>query len=156
MPLSFRTPRTNEYSGLEKLIIDAFEPITWFRHADETFGPLNGLDWRARWRLRLAKVFAGEIMLVGEENGRVVAFGSGTFDGAALLGYIDLLAVDPACQGHGYGKAMLRAMLEHFKQMGAVHAHLDCMTTNTVGNALYSSEGFAEVARQIRWFIRIP
>jgi ribosomal protein S18 acetylase RimI-like enzyme len=42
------------------------------------------------------------------------------------------------------------------KQQGAEHAHLECLVDNEAGNNLYRSEGFTEVARSIRWFIRIP
>jgi hypothetical protein len=38
---------------------------------------------------------------------------------------------------------------------GAEHAYLDCLVENDVGNTLYRTEGFEEVARSIRWFIKI-
>jgi len=85
-----------------------------------------------------------------------VAFASGTLDEETRLGYIDLLAVDQSVQGRGYGRQMLRGMLSWLKQQGAEHAHLECLVDNEAGNNLYRSEGFTEVARSIRWFIRIP
>jgi ribosomal protein S18 acetylase RimI-like enzyme len=156
MPLQFRLVKPFEYEKLEKLTIDSFEPITWSKKTDERFGPLNGLDWRQRWQMRFAKVFETQTVLVGEENGEVVALATGTIDAATLLGYIDLLVVDQQFQGKGYGREMLRGMLEYMKQQGAVHAYLDCLTDNVVGNNLYRAEGFEEVARSIRWFIKIP
>jgi ribosomal protein S18 acetylase RimI-like enzyme len=156
VPLSFRSVAPSELSRFEALVIDAFEPITWARKVDELYGPLNGKDWRERWRLRLANIFETQILLAGEVDGEPVAFASATLDSAAALGYIDLLAVGRRFQGKGYGRAMLRGMLRHLKEKGARYAHLDCMTTNEAGNNLYRSEGFTEVARHIRWFIRIP
>lgn len=156
MELSFRLATPADHPALERMVLAAFEPITWARRADELFGPLNGKDWRERWRLRLANVFATQHVLVGEAAGRIVAMASATVDADCRLGYIDLLAVDPACHGRGYGRRMLRAMLAYLKQQGCEHAHLECLENNEAGNRLYRSEGFVEVARSIRWFIRIP
>lgn len=156
MELTFRPATPDDQPVLEDMVLAAFEPITWARRADELFGPLNGLDWRERWRRRLAHVFATQHVLVGEVAGRVVAMASATVDSECRLGYIDLLAVDPACHGRGYGRQMLRAMLAYLKQRGCEHAHLECLENNEAGNRLYQSEGFVEVARSIRWFIRIP
>ncbi len=155
MALRYRLATPADHPRLEKLLIDSFEPITWFRKVDERFGPLNGRDWRARWRDRLAKVFSSQTILVGEADGEIVACATGTLDSVTLLGYIDLLAVDQRYQRQGYGREMLRAMLAHMKDRGMVHANLDCLSDNDAGNSLYRSEGFEEVGRQVRWFIRI-
>lgn len=155
MALTFRLADPSEYPHLEKMIIDAFEPITWFRTVDRLYGPLNGLDWRERWRLRLKAVFASQTLLVGESDGAVVAFASGTLDPATRSAYIDLLAVDPRSQGRGFGREMLRGMLEYMKSEGAEHAHLDCLATNEAGNRLYESEGFRKVAESYRWWIKL-
>ncbi len=156
MSLQFRLADPGDYETIENLCIDAFEKITWAKKADEIFGPLNGKDWRERWRARFAKAFATQYVLVGEEEGEIAAFASGTIDPDTRLGYIDLLAVDRRFQGKGYGRTMLRGMLAWMKQRGAVHAHLECLADNEAGNALYRSEGFTEIARSIRWFIKIP
>ena len=151
MPLTFRPARPDEYPALEAMVIDSFEPITWFKKLDERFGLLNGQDWRARWHARMQNVFGSEIIVVGEAEGEVVAFASGTYDETTRLGYIDLLAVQQGRQGKGYGREMLRGMLAHFRSLGAEQANLECLADNGVGNSLYASEGFVEVARSIRW-----
>ena len=156
MPLTFRIAREGDFLPLERLVIDSFEPITWFKTLDERFGPLNGRGWRERWRRRWAVVFQSEIVLVGEAQGEIVACATGTIDLDTRLGYIDLLAVDNRRQGKGYGRQMLRGMLRHMREQGCVHANLDCLSDNGPGNCLYRSEGFEKVAESIRWFIKIP
>ncbi|MCW5978153.1 MAG: GNAT family N-acetyltransferase [Bryobacteraceae bacterium] len=156
MTLTFRPATPSDYQRLEKLCIDSFEPITWMKRADESFGPLNGRDWRARWEARFRHAFDTQRVLVGEVDGEVVAFASGTLDEDTRLGFIDLLGVDQRYQGRGYGRQMLRGMLEWMKGQGMVHANLECLVDNEVGNNLYRAEGFSEVARSIRWFIKIP
>lgn len=152
MPLSFRLATPADHARLEAFVIDSFEPITWMKHLDTQFEPLNGVNWRDRWRTRLRRVFAGQLILVGEADGQIVAMASGTYDDEAALGFIDLLAVDQQAQGQGYGRAMLRGMMDHFKSLGGRYVNLECLTDNDPGNALYRAEGFTEVARSVRWF----
>jgi len=156
MSLRFRLATPADHPALHEMVLEAFAPITWARRADEIFGPLNGKDWRERWRLRIANVLATQHVLVAESDGRLVAMASATVDHDCRLGYIDLLAVAPTCQGRGYGRQMLRRMLAYLKEQGCEHVHLECLEDNHAGNRLYRSEGFVEVARSIRWFIKIP
>jgi ribosomal protein S18 acetylase RimI-like enzyme len=156
MPLEFRPAAAPEYPGIEKMVIESFEPITWFKKLDARMGPLNGRDWRMRWQARMRRVFEAEIILVGETRGEMVAMSSGTFDPDDALAYIDLIAVDRQFQRRGYGREMLRGMLRHMQDLGARYVNLDCLADNDRANALYRAEGFEEVARQIRWFRRIP
>ena len=156
MLLDVRPAQASEYQKIEDMVIESFEPITWFKKLDDRIGPLNGRDWRMRWKDRLRHVFETEIVLVGEADGELAAMSSGTLDQGAALGYIDLLAVDRRFRGHGYGREMLRGMMQHMKALGGQYVYLDCLTDNDTGNTLYRAEGFEEIARQVRWFRRIP
>ncbi len=155
MPLQFRLARRSDYDSVEHMVISSFEPITWFKKLDERYGSLNGMDWRQRWRARMTRVFETEIGLVGETGSSMVAFASGTLDSQTRMGFVDLLAVDRSQQGKGYGREMLRGMLDHFKREGALYVNLECLVDNDTGNSLYRSEGFEEVARSIRWFKKL-
>lgn len=155
MPLTFRLAAARDYATLEPLIIDSFGPITWFKKIDERFGPPNGRDWRARWQKRLAHAFATQTTLVGEAEGGIIACAIGTYDPDTRLGFIDIIAVDQRYQRHGYGREMLRGMLDYMRVQGAQHVHLECLSDNEPGNNLYRSEGFVEVARSLRWWITL-
>jgi ribosomal protein S18 acetylase RimI-like enzyme len=154
MSLQFRLAGPADHACLEAMVIDAFEPVTWSRQIDLRYGPPNGMDWRERWRHRMRNVFATETILLGEAGGEIVACATGVLD-AAGIGFIDILCVRCGRQGRGYGRAMLRAMLDYFRKQGATHCHLECLSDNDAGNRLYESEGFEEVARSIRWWIQL-
>ncbi len=154
-PLHIRPASEKDHADIKRLIIEAFEPVTWARPLEQKFGLLNGLDWQARWRLRICKILAEQSVLLGEIDGVLTTVSTSTVDDAAALAYIDILAVAAGRQGHGYGREMLRATIRQVETLGARFVHLDCLTTNDSGNALYESEGFEEVARHIRWFRRI-
>jgi ribosomal protein S18 acetylase RimI-like enzyme len=155
MRLHFRPAEACDHRKIQDMVIESFEPITWFKKLDEQIGPLNCRDWRMRWQARMSRVFETQIVLVGETSDGIVAMSSGTIDQDAALAYIDLLAVDRQFHRRGYGKEMLREMMQHMKSLGAQYVYLDCLTDNDTANALYSAEGFTEVARQIRWFRKI-
>jgi ribosomal protein S18 acetylase RimI-like enzyme len=150
-----REAREQDHLFVESLILESFEPVTWAKTLEERFGLLNGLDWQARWKLRLRKVFAEQTVLLGETDDGLAAVSTSTLDRDAALVWVDILAVARSHQRHGYGREMLKATMQHFSQLGAKYVHLDCLTNNEKGNALYQSEGFEEVARHIRWFRRI-
>ena len=156
MPLEFRLAAAPEHQRIEAMVIDSFEPITWFKKLDTKIGPLNGRNWRQRWQARMRHIFETEIVLVGESGGEMVAMSSGTLDRESALAYIDLLAVDQRFQGRGYGREMLRGMMQHMKGLGGQYVYLDCLVDNDTGNTLYRAEGFEEVARQVRWFRKLP
>jgi ribosomal protein S18 acetylase RimI-like enzyme len=155
MPLAFRLAEPSDHPRIESLVIESFEPITWFKTLDERIGPLNGRDWRTRWQSRMRDIFETQIILVGETGGEIAAMSSGKLDTETALAYIDLLAVGAGLQGQGYGREMLREMMQHMKSLGAHYVYLDCLTDNVRGNGLYRAEGFEEVARQVRWFRKL-
>jgi len=161
MELHFRTATASDFAAIKTLVIDSFEPITWQKKLDQQFGALNGLDWRERWNHRLEKIFASQIVLVGdlisigEQSGQIAAMATATVDHAAALAFIDVLAVGKSHQGEGLGRLMLQGIIAHVKSLGCRYVNLDCLTDNDAGNALYQSAGFTEVARHIRWFKEI-
>src|SRR5690242_3629115 len=117
MALVIREADRSEYPRIEALVIDSFGPITWARRLDERFGPLHGLDWRARWQLRMRKILSEQMILVGEAEGALAAVATGTLDRETKLAYIDLLAVERGRQRSGYGREMLRGAIAHFGRL---------------------------------------
>ena len=83
---------------------------------------------------------AGHHYLVAREDGSLIGYA-----GLARLGGeadVHTLAVDPAHQGRGIGRALLRALLDH--AAGAT-VFLEVRTDNEPAIALYRSEGFAVI-----------
>lgn len=152
MQLHVREANSADYAPLEALVLESFEPITWQKKLDATYGPLNGCDWQERWHSRLAKIFATQIVLVGEVDSERAAMATATIDHCSALAFLDVLAVSRKHQGQGLGRQMLREAIEHYRALGCKYVHLDCLTDNDAGNALYEAEGFREVARHIHWF----
>jgi len=155
MELHFRLAEPADHDDLERMAIESFEPITFFKKVDDRFGPLNGVNWRERWQNKLRKAFRNETVLVGTTEGQLVAMAVGTIQEEMRLAFLDILAVGQEYQGHGCGRQMLRAFKAHAKQQGAGHIYLDCLVSNENANCLYQTEGFEEMTRSIYWYAKL-
>lgn len=150
--LTIREAAPGEIPAAVDLLTRAFELISWFRRADALFGPVNGRPWQERLRARIEKAPQGQTVLLGFEGDALRACAVCGYDPKLGVGFLDLLGVEPAAHGQGHGRRMLRAFEDWARAQGAAAVNLDCLVDNDVGNALYASEGYHELARQIRWF----
>lgn len=92
------------------------------------------LNARALWRLAI------NWLLMQRPHG----------DGAAVIqAHILSLAVDPAAQGQGLGRRLLRAAMERFAALGVLAVQLEVRPDNEPARRLYETEGFVTVG-QIR------
>ena len=155
MPLAFREPTPADHDAVIAMVVESFEPISWFRKLDSRLEPLNGRKWELRFEDRLRDALASQYVLIGESEGEALTYAGGTYDERSRAAYLDVLAVARRAQGGGLGRAALREFERRMRDRGALYLHLDCLTDNEPGNRLYQSEGFFEAARQIRWFKKI-
>lgn len=153
--MNVRLADPSEHPEIESVVIESFEPVSWYKKQEARLGLLNGKDWKTRWHKRMQDIFANEMVLVGESEGRIAAISANTLDAETALAFVDVLAVRQQFQGRGFGRAMLRGTMEYMRGLGAQYINLDCLTDNEKGNSLYQAEGFEEVARQIRWFRKL-
>ena len=80
-------------------------------------------DWERRFGYYLRR--DPELSLVAEENGKVVGFmlgevRAGEFGLEEPAGWIEVMGVDPECQGRSVGRELLQGMLENFRTRKAV------------------------------------
>lgn len=93
-----------------------------------------------------------ELKQVGLLDGRLAVVLLLTLhDGA--MGEVEALAVDPALQGYGLGRAGLMHGLATLKEMGCTRAQLTVVESNSGALRLYESSGFALRTVQSTWFI---
>jgi [ribosomal protein S18]-alanine N-acetyltransferase len=62
------------------------------------------------------------------------------------------LCVRPECQGQGYGRLLLRALLDHARRNRVETLFLEVRPSNTPAVHLYLSEGFNEVGLRKRYY----
>jgi ribosomal-protein-alanine N-acetyltransferase len=92
---------------------------------------------------------AGELGAQGEPVGWALCRRVG--DEAEVL----RLGVPPALRRRGWGRVLLRGVLERLAASGVRHVHLEVRAGNTAAQALYRREGFKESGRR-RAYYRDP
>ncbi len=55
---------------------------------------------------------------------------------------IDNIAVNPACQGRGFGRTLLHAAIDNMRSMGLNRCMLEVRESNVAARALYENNGF--------------
>lgn len=90
---------------------------------------------------------AGFVAVSGHE---IIGFNFCLLEGDVAL--IDLIATASAWRGRGFGRALVRAALAHYR--GKARAmRVGTQATNAASLALYRAEGFVEAARADTWHL---
>jgi GNAT superfamily N-acetyltransferase len=82
-------------------------------------------------------LFAGE----GPDGFAELRFRLSLYTGA-LDAYLEELYVVPERRGHGLGRALLEAAMQHGRERGAARIDLNMSATDIAARALYESSGF--------------
>ena len=91
--------------------------------------------------------FDPEGLIVAVEDGRMLGFHWTKQVGE--LGEVYVIGVDPAAQGRGLGRRLLRAGLDHLTSAGCRSVILYVDSADTVAVGMYSSAGFDVVHRDV-------
>lgn len=152
--IHIRLYRPDDLPTLRALTADAFDGVSIDQGIERAFGPINGHDWRWR-KMRHVDVDVDRdpagVFVAEDATGRVIGFISTWCDHDAGIGHIPNLVVAAGQRGQGLGRRLIEHALQHFRDAGLTHAKIETLVQNDVGNGLYTSIGFREVARQIHF-----
>lgn len=95
-------------------------------------------------------LFAGYPAWVLLEGGAFI--GHGVLSVAADEAHVLNVCVDPARQGRGHGRILLRALVDAARGRGASRVFLEVRPSNPAAIALYEDEGFNEIGRRPRYY----
>ena len=155
---AIRPFREGDLSRLQEITADTFGPVSIDRNMEQRLGPFGRGDWSTRKAAAIADDCAAQpegVFVAEDPDGRVVGYVTTRLSPVSRIGWIPNLAVDPDHQGHGLGRALLLHALDHFRRSGMQIAKIETLDQNPVGQALYPSLGFKEVARQIHYAMRL-
>lgn len=148
---------STDLEALKRLTIEGFSGVSIDHGIEEQFGPINGHDWR--WRKArhidhdVKRDPAGAF--VAEDDGQIVGYVTTWQDAAAGIGHIPNLAVAESHCNQGLGRNLLEHAMNHFRAAGLSHAKIETLAQNAIGNHLYPSLGFVEVARQVHFVAKL-
>jgi ribosomal protein S18 acetylase RimI-like enzyme len=151
--MHIRTFRPGDLPALKAITVAAFDGVSIDQGIEREFGLVSGHDWRWRKARHLDDDAARDPqgIFVAEHAGQVVGYITTWQDREAGIGHIPNLAITADFRGHGLGRQLIEHALSHFRACGLSHAKIETLVQNEVGNHLYRSLGFREVARQIHF-----
>ncbi|GAB3284925.1 ribosomal protein S18-alanine N-acetyltransferase [Microbacterium lacusdiani] len=90
--------------------------------------------------------------LVDELAGRVTGYAGLRALPGSRDADVQTIALAESARGRGRGRALLRALLEEAERRRVREVFLEVRADNPVAQALYASEGFAELGRRPRYY----
>ncbi len=148
-----RAYQDSDRDTLTEIMVEAFEGVSIDQGIENEFGVLNGRDWK--WRK--ARHFDEDVrrdrdgIIVAELEGRVLGFVSTWMEHDTGIGHIPNISLVPECRGQGIGRSLINVALDRFREHGLTHSKIETLAQNPIGNHLYPSCGFHEVARQVHF-----
>jgi ribosomal protein S18 acetylase RimI-like enzyme len=155
--MRIRLYQPTDLESLKRLTLDGFTGVSIDHGIEQNFGPINGHDWR--WRK--ARHIDDDVkrdpagIFVAEENDQIVGYVTTWQDKESGIGHIPNLAVAESHRNQGLGRKLLEHALNHFRAVGLTHAKIETLAQNAIGNHLYPSLGFVEVARQVHFVAKL-
>lgn len=136
--------------------VDALDRLT--REAYSVYVPVIGREPAPMAADHAALIAAGEVQ-VAEVDGRIAGVLVTRRQGSALL--LESVAVDPACQGQGIGRALIARAEEQAAALGLAAVELYTNAAMTANLSLYPHLGYVETGRRTedgfdRVFFRKP
>ena len=155
---TIRTYQPQDLPRLQDITARTFGPVSIDRNMEAQLGPFGQGDWSTRKVAAIADDCAAQpdgVFVAEDGGGAVVGYVTTRVNDVSRIGWIPNLAVDPNHQGRGLGRALLLHALDHFRRRGMQVAKIETLEQNPVGQALYPSLGFSEVARQVHYAMRL-
>ena len=155
MAPEIRPYQPKDLPRLREITVEAFDGVSIDQNIEKAFGPVAGHDWRwrkARHTDEDARRDPSGIF-VAVEGKQILGFISTWMDAEAGIGNIPNLALTANARGQGLGRRLIEHALAHFRAHGLPYAKIETLDQNPIGQHLYPSVGFQEVARQVHFLM---
>ena len=136
---------------------EAFEGVAIEEAIEQALGPTGQLSWQDVKADEVRREFHDhpDHCFVAMAGGRVVGYVTNDVLPQTSRGRISNLAVAKEFRGRGLGRQLIQRSLEHFRSLGLTRAKIETLASNPIGQKLYPSMGFREVARQIHYAMKL-
>src|SRR5919198_3169968 len=147
--ISIRSLRPEDAARVKAITLEGFGPVSVEAAIERRWPDLLPTAWGERkWQSMQPEVRDHpEWCFVAETGGEVVGYVTTIIFERDRVGRIPDLAVDARFRGLGIGRRLLEHALDYFRRRGMNVARIETLAHNEVGQRLYPSLGFEEIAR---------
>lgn len=142
---------------LRLITVESFGGVALEQMLEERFGRWNERGWKARKADHIDDDCASNPsgVFVAERAGQILGYITTRVDRHNSRGRIPNLAVIEEARGLGLGRRLIEHALDYFRAEGLHVAMIETMASNSIGQHLYPSCGFEEVARQVHYAMKL-
>ena len=155
MDIEIRPFREADRPIIRDLTVAGFEGVSIDHNIDDRLGPVAGKEWKWRKARDVDRDIdfyrAALAVALERETSQIIGYVTMQCDFDTRIGWIHNLVVGSRARGQGLGRRLLEHALAHFREAGMTVAKIETLEQNAVGQHLYPSVGFIEVARQIHY-----
>ena len=152
--MHIRPFQPSDLAALKAMTVEAFDGVSIDQGIERVHGIIAGHDWKWRKARHLDDDLRRDptgIFTLVDEFDQPRGYVSTWCDQEAGIGHIPNVVVVAALRGQGWGRRLLEHACDHFRSRGLTHAKIETLAQNEIGNHLYCSVGFVEVARQVHF-----
>ena len=155
--VTIRTCRAGDLDALQRITVASFDGVSLDQMIETKLGAWNDQDWRVRKVAQIVDDCGAnpEGVFVAELAGEVVGYITTRVDAITQKGRIPNLAVSEKARGAGLGRRLVEHAIDYLRFKGMKIAQIETMATNPVGQHLYPSCGFEEIARQVHYAMKL-
>lgn len=156
-PVSIRHYRPADLSILRQITTDSFGGVSLDMALEQKLGRWIERDWKARKADHIDDDVTQnpEGCFVAERDGEILGYITVRLDPLNSRGRIPNMAVVEAARGLGLGRRLIVHALDYMRDAGMKVAQIETMASNAIGQHLYPSCGFEEVARQVHFAMKL-
>jgi ribosomal protein S18 acetylase RimI-like enzyme len=152
--LLVRRYRESDRESIRQLTVEGFGNVSIDANIQHQFGTLAGHDWQWRKARHVEQDLdapGAAVLVAQDDQGQIVGYITTRIDRESGIGMIPNLAVCAAQRGTGIGRLLIESALELFREEKLELARIETLEQNAIGQHLYPTCGFVEVARQIHY-----
>lgn len=145
--------REDDRETIKAITAICFEGVAIDHAMEERYGLIDGKDWRFRKVRHIDNDIAANAdgIFVVEVDGQVIGYITTRIDQETKVGGIPNLGVLPGYRGAGIGRRLIETAIGYAREQGMLHLRIETLAHNPIGQYLYPSCGFQEVARQVHY-----
>lgn len=142
---------------LRQITVESFGGVALEHVLENRFGQWNDRSWKTRKGEHVDDDCASNPagVFVAVRGDQILGYISTRVDRLNSRGRIPNMAVVEEARGLGLGRRLIEHALEYLRNEGLHIAMIETMASNSVGQHLYPSCGFEEVARQVHYAMKL-